>query len=220
MSAATETAYQIIRKKLIAGDYDAGAHLNEVELSDLCNVSRTPIREAIRRLAGEYFVKIEPNRGAFVVDWTRGDVGDHFELRAMFEGFAARKAAHRATKAQINDLAEVHREIDEVLKKGGSKRTDDFISLNRRFHDLMCEASGNARMFDINGRFVEQAVIIRTAAQYTKADLERSNRFHVEITDAIRSRNAELADQLMRTHILSASALYRDCYLQERGTQM
>ena len=215
MSVATEKAYQLIRRKLLDGQFEPGARLNELELADLCNVSRTPVREAIRRLAGEFFVTIVPNRGAFVVDWTREDIGDFFEMRAMLEGFAARKAAIRATDAQINEMKQICEEIDVMLRQKKEKALDDFLTLNRRFHDLICEASGNFRLLEINSRFVEQAVVARTAVQYSLQDLRRSNQFHVEITDAIRAKNPELAETLMRSHILNASALYREVYLSD-----
>ena len=74
MSGASERAYDEIRKCLLRGDFAPGARLSESELSELCGVSRTPVREALRRLALEYFVRIEPNRGAFVIDWSREDI--------------------------------------------------------------------------------------------------------------------------------------------------
>lgn len=213
MSAATEKAYQLIRRKLLEGEFEAGARLNENELAEMCAVSRTPVREAIRRLAGEFFVAIEPNRGAFVVDWTREDIGDFFEMRAMLEGFAARKAAQRATPEHIEKLQEIQQKIEVSLRARRGKAIDAFLAYNRQFHDLICEASGNKRLLELNSRFVEQAVVIRTAVQYSPTELKRSNQFHKEIVQAIRLRDQILAEQLMRTHILSASALYRKTYM-------
>ena len=94
MSGASERAYEEIRKRLLRGDFAPGARLSESELSELCGVSRTPVREALRRLALEYFVRIEPNRGAFVIDWSREDIVDMFEMRSMLEGLAALSLIH------------------------------------------------------------------------------------------------------------------------------
>jgi len=101
MSGASEKAYKHIRNRLLSGEFTPGARLSESELSDACGVSRTPVREALRRLALEYFVRIEPNRGAFVIDWSREDIMDMFEMRSMVEGLAARKAAERARRIPI-----------------------------------------------------------------------------------------------------------------------
>ena len=92
ISGASELAYTEIRNRLLGGEYPPGARLSESELSDICGVSRTPVREALRRLAADYFVRIDPNRGAFVIDWSREDIMDMFEMRSMMEGLAARKA--------------------------------------------------------------------------------------------------------------------------------
>ena len=114
MSGASERAYEQIRTLLIQEQYAPGSRLSESELSQKCGVSRTPVREALRRLALEYFVRIEPNRGAFVIDWSREDIIDMFEMRSMMEGLAARKAAERATPKQILGLSKIVIDIEEI----------------------------------------------------------------------------------------------------------
>lgn len=213
MSGASETAYDYIRTCLLNGEYAAGSRLSESELSEKCGVSRTPVREALRRLALEYFVRIEPNRGAFVIDWSREDIMDMFEMRSMMEGLAARKASERATDAQIRDMKHIIDRIDDVVQDAGAKMRDDFLALNREFHDAIFEASGSPRLTEIISRFVEQAVIVRTAAQYTISDIAHSNQQHKEILGAIINRNGILAETIMRSHILTASSRYHDNYM-------
>ena len=116
------------------------ALLSEQELSDVCKVSRTPVREALRRLASEYFVSIQPNRGAFVVDWSREDIADMFEMRAMLEGFAARKAAERVSPNQIAKLKANIAETAKIIEKNEAGLMNEFLRLNRIFHDTVFEA--------------------------------------------------------------------------------
>lgn len=221
MSGASERAYEEIRNRLLRGEYAPGARLSESELSDICGVSRTPVREALRRLALEYFVRIEPNRGAFVIDWSREDIIDMFEMRSMMEGLAARKAAERATSTQIALMAEIIEGIDNAAQDAGSNMVRDFLSLNRKFHDLVFEASGSRRLTEIICRFVEQAVVVRTAAQFSPGDILRSNQHHKDLLEAIRARNGILAESVMRVHILAASNRYNNDYMPRvTGTAM
>jgi len=200
MSGASEKAYKHIRNRLLSGEFTPGARLSESELSDACGVSRTPVREALRRLALEYFVRIEPNRGAFVIDWSREDIMDMFEMRSMVEGLAARKAAERASPEQIQRMKLTINKIEDVVKKNDASMIDEFLSLNRNFHDTIFEASGSPKLTEVISRFVEQAVIVRTAAQYTIFDITISNHQHKEMLDAIEAKNGILAETI---HLLS-----------------
>ena len=213
MSGASERAYTEIRRRLLQRDYAPGVRLSESELSEVCGVSRTPVREALRRLALEYFVRIEPNRGAFVIDWSREDIADMFEMRAMLEGLAARKAASKATALQIQQMSDIISKIDKLARKNDTNMMSSFLELNRKFHDVVFSASGSSRLTDVISRFVEQAVVVRTAAQFTPEDILRSNQHHQELLKAIRSRNGVLAESIMRVHILAAGNQYRDTYM-------
>lgn len=111
-------------------------------------------------MAAEYFVTIQPNRGAFVVDWSREDIADMFEMRAALEGFAARKAAERISPNQIAKLKANIAETDKVIEQNGPDVMNEFLRLNREFHDAVFEASGSPRLAEIVSRFVEQAVVV------------------------------------------------------------
>ena len=212
MSGAATKAYEEIRKRLLAGDYAPGDRLSEQELSDAIGVSRTPVREALRLLAAECFVDIEPNVGASVVDWGREEIGDIFEIRAMLEGYAARKAALKASTGHIADLKRIVADIDAALDKGTRPPVAAFLRLNSRFHEKLRHASGNSRLAEIIGRFTEQAVVHRTARQYTHDDMRRSNALHRDIVAAVEAQNGALAETLMRAHILAAAEAYRGAF--------
>lgn len=213
MSGASEKAYLYIRSCLLSGEFAPGSRLNEIELSEACGVSRTPVREALRRLASEYFVRIEPNRGAFVIDWSREDIMDMFEMRSMMEGLAARKAAERANAAQIEAMRDTISRIDDIISDNSPYMRDQFLSLNRAFHDALFEAAGSPKLTEIMSRFVEQAVVVRTAAQYSTTDIAHSNQQHKEILSAVISGNGVLAETVMRAHILAAGSRYHDNYM-------
>ena len=212
MSGASNIAYSAIRQRLEDGVFLPGDRLSESEISEICGVSRTPVREALRRLALEYFVRIEPNRGAFVIDWSREDIMDMFEMRSMMEGLAARKAAERASEAQIEKMRSITDSIEDSVVQNRPTLRAEFLTFNREFHDLIFEASGSRRLTEIIARFVEQAVIARTAEQYSPEDIRRSNQQHKDLVEAIGARNGVLAESIMRVHILAASTRHHDAY--------
>ena len=104
MSRASDRAYAGIRSMILSGELPAGAPLGEEALAERCGVSRTPVRDALRRLEAELLVKRNETQRSFVADWSLGDVADAFELRAMLEGHAARRAAERMDDATLQRL--------------------------------------------------------------------------------------------------------------------
>ena len=213
MSGASEIAYKEIRARLLSGEFKPGQKLSESDLSEDCGVSRTPVREALRRLALEYFVRIEPNRGAFVIDWSREDIEDMFEMRSMLEGLAARKAAERASEYHQKKMAQIIEKLDEIADLNTPSMRADFVEENRNFHDALFEASGSRKLMEIIARFVEQAIIVRTASDFTPDDVRSSNQYHKDILSAIRAKNGMLAENLMRVHILKAGGRYQDGHM-------
>ena len=98
MSVAAESAYNLIRSRILDGSFEAGKRLKEGELSKECDVSRTPVREALRRLAADGLVDITPNSGAVVTKWSKSDVFELYTLRHHLESLAASWAAERRTE--------------------------------------------------------------------------------------------------------------------------
>lgn len=209
MSKSSEKAYFAIRGMILEGAVRPGEHLSEEHLSAAIGVSRTPVRDALRRLEADYFVSIKANRGARVRGWDAEDVDDLFQLRAILEAFAARLAAERSTPAQIAELRKQIDLIDQALAAKPGPDIERFLAANARFHQVICEASGNSRLSDMIASMVAQAVVVRTANVYSKKDLERSNAHHREMTDAIEAHDGALAELVMRTHILTAGKAFR-----------
>ena len=126
MSKASQSAYEAIRGRILSGEFPAGTHLKEERLAEVCGVSRTPIRDALRTLAAEDYVRVVPNRGTFVSEFSDSDIEDIFVLRSMLEGYAARMAAQRATPEQIFELREQCEKIDTSMKAGDEPDRDAF----------------------------------------------------------------------------------------------
>jgi len=212
VSKTSEKAYFAIRDMILEGVVRPGDRLSEEQLSAAIGVSRTPIRDALRRLESDYFVSIRANRGARVRGWDAADIADLFQLRAIIEGFAARRAAERASPEQIAELRAQIKRIDDALASGRKPDIELFLAANARFHQVICDASGNSRLADMISALVAQAVVVRTARGFSVEDLQRSNFHHREMVEAIEARDGDLAETVMKTHILSAGNSFKQIY--------
>lgn len=204
MSRAADQAYSIIRQAIVSGELPPGAQLTEEMLAERCRVSRTPIREALRRLEADFFVRRSDSLRTFVAEWSDDDIGELFSLRAMLEGHAAARAALRASAETRRGLWQAVDLIDVAI---GRERTPDvavFLEQNRRFHRLILQAAGSERLTEILQRLVEQPVVLRTAQAYSRDDLESSNREHHELARAIDLKDADWARSAMAAHIRRA----------------
>ncbi|MFN3231147.1 MAG: GntR family transcriptional regulator [Alphaproteobacteria bacterium] len=219
MSNATNKAYLAIRERILTGEFEPGSHLKEEELAEVCGVSRTPIRDALRSLAADLYVTVVPNHGTFVNDWSMVDIEDIFDLRAMLEGYAARRAAERATPEQIEIMRDCCDRIDRAAARQPEPDIEEFLAANRVLHQTLTEASGSERLGLMLSRLVEQPVVLRTAISYGREDLSRSNTHHRELVQALDAKDSKWAESVMVAHILSALQTYRDSYQREAARQ-
>jgi DNA-binding GntR family transcriptional regulator len=201
---AVDRAYEAVRSGILGGRYLAGARLTEQEIATTVGVSRTPVREALRRLDAEGLVEFTPNLGAVVTTWHEEDSDEIFDLRAMLEAYGARRATVRATDAQIAEmrrLAELQYRESVERKAGHLERIGE---LNSRFHRRMQEAAGSPRLVRALAGLIEAPLMMRTFQKYTAEDLQRSAQHHLEIVSALEARDAEWAASVMFSHVHAA----------------
>jgi DNA-binding GntR family transcriptional regulator len=204
---AVERAYSVLREGIVQGRYDAGAHLTEQALARTVGVSRTPIREALRRLHTEGLVQFEPNRGAVVTLVEPEDAEEIFELRALLEPLGAQRAAERATPAVIAELRSLAEQ--QVLESRRAGRHVIRIGeLNDCFHRLIQQVAGSARLAKALTGLVEGPLILRTFRQYSVTELQRSAHQHLELVQAFETRDPSWAYSIMQAHVLAGRAAY------------
>jgi DNA-binding GntR family transcriptional regulator len=199
---ATDLAYQRIRADLMRGRWPKGTHLREVELAAELRMSRTPVREALRRLAAEAHLVLEPHLGATVQGWTRQDIEEIFDLRMHLEGLAAERAARLATPEQIEALSRLAVDVETVANLT-SEDLPSLMEANDRFHRLIFEAAGNRRLAKLTALLVEGPLQVRTFERYDERALRRSLNHHVELVEAIRARDPLWARSVMQAHVLA-----------------
>lgn len=211
MSKASERAYTQIRGLILSGELPAGSQLGEEALAERCGVSRTPVRDALRRLEADLLVKRNESQRSFVAGWSLDDVTDSFELRAMLEGHAARRAAERMSDERMSSLRETNRRIGQAVR-GTPPNVAAFLEHNRVFHALILEAANSPRLAALLGTLIEQPVVWRTAHHYGRDALLRSHGEHEELLAAFARRDGAWAEAVMAAHIRRAFHAYADAH--------
>jgi DNA-binding GntR family transcriptional regulator len=201
---AVDKAYRTVKEGIIEGRYPGGGRITEQEVAAAAGVSRTPVREALRRLQSEGLVDFTPNFGAVVTAWTEADSDEVFELRAMLEAYGARRAAAHATDEQLAGL----RRLAEAQVRESLEREPGYLEriseLNNRVHHAIQEAASSPRLSRALSSLIEAPLVMKTFHIYTHEDLVRSAQHHLELCSALESRDAEWAASVMRSHVHAA----------------
>jgi DNA-binding GntR family transcriptional regulator len=211
---AVERAYESVLSDILSGGHPTGSRLREEELAVSIGMSRTPVREALRRLHAEGIVKVLPNRGAVVANLDDSDLDDIFELRALLEGYGARRAAASATDAHLSALGALCDEMEERhARRSRSRRFDEIACLNFEFHRTLHEAGDNARLGPLLAGVMSMPLVRHTLNRYTHAELTRSFAHHRELISAISARDGVWAEAVMQAHMSAARNSLRRQYL-------
>jgi DNA-binding GntR family transcriptional regulator len=195
-------AYRLIRSQILSGARAGGDWLRESDLAASIGVSRTPVREALRRLTAEGLVRYERNRGVQVAVWTVDDLEEIFSLRALLEPWACRLAA---TSGSV-DLDEVDRLAHDMdaAARGPVVDVDRITELNNRFHQRILEGSKNRRLRSVVSSVVQVPLVWQTFSHYSDADLRRSLAHHHELVAALAAGDPDWAESVMRSHVRGA----------------
>lgn len=180
-------SYEYIRDKILSGEIPGGTKLVEERLAEELGVSRTPIRESIRKLEQEGLVKQKK-----VFNPTSSDLRNIFQVRILLEGFAARYAATYMDESTLESLEECI-----TIAKNGN--TDEIMIANEKFHDIIVRATKNPVMIDIIDRMQSIIYLFRKTVVYHKRPFLIDE--HQLIFDAISEHNADKAEELMKEHL-------------------
>ncbi|WP_448586742.1 GntR family transcriptional regulator [Thermaurantiacus sp.] len=203
MSRAADIAYAEIRGLILSGEVLPGTRLKEEELAARCGVSRTPVRDALRRLEGELYVVRNGASRMFVADWQAEDLDELFALRSMIEAHAAARAATRIGPDSLAALEAANARIEAAIA-GPAPDIPAFLEANRRFHDGIIAAAASPRLPAILSLLVEQPIVRRTAQRYSREALARSAAEHRELVHALAAHDPEWARAVMTAHIRRA----------------
>ena len=194
--ALYEQVAESVRGLILSHRLAPGSWIDEKALAAEYGISRTPLREALKVLAAEGLVTMKLRRGAYVTEVSLRDLTEVFHLLALLEGDAAGVVAERATPAQLAELEALHRGLESEL---GDR--DRFFAANERFHLRLLEIADNRWRLQMVADLRKVMKLNRHHSLFKQGRLEASLNEHRQIMSALRARNADRAQRLMREHI-------------------
>jgi DNA-binding GntR family transcriptional regulator len=214
--------YEEIRRAVVEGRYPPGLRLVEQRLADEFAVSRTPVREALRRLEAEGLIVVERNRGAEVRRLSEQEIADLYDARSRLEAYAAELAAERCVDDDIVVLDAAVVAFDAAvaaIRADGHdltliRRLDE---ANATFHGALLDASRHTRIRQLVSRTIDVPLVFQALRHFGPDELARSNLFHHLIRDAVAAHEPVRAGRLMAEHVLQG----RDALLERlQGTEV
>lgn len=202
-SALYEEVAELLRQRIYSHELRPGTWIDEQSLAASFGISRTPMREALKVLASEGLVRLEPRRGCYVAELSEQDLDEIFPVMALLEGRVAFEAAGKATDADVERLSAIHALLEQYA---AANDADRFFEANQAFHSALQDIAGNRwlrQMIDDTRKVIK---LTRRDSLRLAGRLKQSLAEHRAILAAVRDRNAEEAGRAMHDHLLSGRA--------------
>lgn len=201
--SAVQRVYLEVADRLANGELRPGQWLRERTLAQSMGISRTPVREALNKLAAEGLVRLERNRGAQVVEWTREQILEIYGLRSATEAFVASVAARKIDYLALSKLEENLAQYEHVIAQGDATR-GRLYELNNEFHSIILGATNNDTLIYLASGVINLPLARRTFLRYSDHDLKRSVAQHRELIEVLRDGDSEATSMLMHVHNMTA----------------
>lgn len=193
-----EVVCETLREAIRGGVLKPGERLMEIQLAEELGVSRTPVREAIRKLELEGYVIMMPRRGTYVANLSIRDVNEVFEIRTTLDSLASGLAAERITDEELERLERLLVLIGEYIEQNDMEK---IVETDMEFHDILYQASRNARLVGIIYNLREQLTRFRSTSMAYPGRLKETLEEHIRIVEAIAQGNVELAQKAAEDHM-------------------
>ena len=203
-----------LREQIFAGQLAPGSFLDESALCESLQISRTPLREALKVLTAEGLLRHEPRRGCFVNEVTEQDLDDIFPVIALLEGRCAYEAARRATDADLAALATLHERLNGHARAG---RINDYYATNFAIHEAIILLANNRWLAMAIADLRKILKLARLQQLHAPGRLAQSLSEHMTVFAALQSRDSEGAEAAMRTHLLRQREALRDLTRNQRS---
>jgi DNA-binding GntR family transcriptional regulator len=196
-----EVVFETLREAIINGTLRPGERLMEIQLAEELGVSRTPVREAIRKLELEGFVVMVPRKGAYVAGISLKDIADVFEVRASLEALAAGLAAERITGEELEELERILVRKAKIIEE---ENLSLFVESDSKFHDTLYQMSRNQRLIQSVSNLRDEIQRFRAVSLAYPGRMREALEEHRKIVEAIAERDVIQAQALAREHIENA----------------
>ena len=194
--ALFELVYERIKRMVDEGELKPGEKINKKVLAELLGVSQTPINEALSKLAGEKILEQRSREGFFIYQYTYLELSQLFELRASIEGMAARLCVEHM---QDDEISQISKLFDNFALPLSAKRQRDYYNADKQFHESLVKCSRNPFLVDI---FVSSGYFSKSNQKGLLRPAEDTLPEHTMIINAIKNRDAHLAQELIIIHFL------------------
>ena len=194
----SDKIYETLKNQIINEELKPGERLLDDKLASTFGVSRTPVREALTRLAGEGLVEIVPRSGVYVKKLTAEEVEEIYEVRKALESLAARKAAQLIPARQIKQLISLLERTKDLVEKGD---VEAHIELDIKLHDLVIKYCGNRTLASIMKKLYTLIHVFRVRVGKSKDIARRATKEHAAIIEALREKDPDKAEEAMKEHI-------------------
>ena len=195
-----EGTFQKLRSLLVEGVIAPGSKLNERELAEGLNVSRTPIREAIKRLAADGLVELIANRGAIAVQLSHADVVHTFDVIAQLEGYSGELAAKNISAATLSELEALQY---EMMASYARRDLSNYYKLNLRIHHLINQAANNPVLTQLFSQVNARIEALRFRSNQNGVKWEKAVEEHQEMIDALKTHDSERMRKVMIQHVMN-----------------
>lgn len=195
--------FERLEHDILIGSYKRGEVLTELKLSETLGVSRTPIREALRRLEQEHLIE-ETSKGALVLGITEQDIKDIYEIRLNLEGLAAYRAAKRITDDELAKMREVL-DLQRFYVERQSDSSDKIKDLDSSFHEMLYSFSGSKILLETLLPLHKKLIKYRKASVKSHSRAKLSEQEHEKIYKALADHDPELAKKLTVEHVTKAA---------------
>ena len=192
-----EVAAQL-RQRIFSGELAPGTFVDEVAVCEQLQISRTPLREALKVLASEGLIRQEPRRGSFVNEVTEQDLDEIFPVIALLEGRCAHEAALKASDADLQALAVLHERLQKSAK---AMRINDYYEANYAIHEAINLLANNKWLAQVIGDLRKILKLARLQQLHAPGRLQQSLSEHMAVFAALQARDAQGAEAAMRTHL-------------------
>ena len=190
--------YQIIKKEICDGNYPPGQWLQEKELAEQLNVSRSPVREVLKQLVDEGLAIEYPNKGVFVKEFTVKDIEEIYDLRTLLESYAIKNSVKTLTSINIQELMDI---LQKLVKCYEDNDLAHYIEIDSHLHQYIITLGGNSLVVDIYRRVYSQSQQFRIYSLTTQRRFDDSVTEHRGIVENLIAGNWKEADRINRIHL-------------------
>lgn len=198
----SDEVYKALKARIVGRQFTLGERLNLTRLEKQMGISRTPIKEALNRLALEGLVEIQPRKGTFVVNPTPDEIAESFDVRRALETYAAELAVQRVTESQLEQMRGIVASLQRLTEaENWGQVFQEYMPVDRSLHRLIMEIAGNGRLQEVWEQVNVHAEMARIRYGRSKEEAKLAQKEHEEILQAFEARDITALQQIISHHI-------------------